>query len=103
MGYVANPAITFPLAGLFIIGGIGFTVITDVSANWRRGFRGFNLHTKIMLTATPILLLFGTIMFWLLERNNPATMGHLSMGGQWLAAFFQSATARTAGFNKYLI
>ncbi|MCF7353279.1 TrkH family potassium uptake protein [Vibrio sp. CK2-1] len=100
MGYVADPAITFPLAGLFIIGGIGFTVITDVSANWRRGFRGFNLHTKIMLTATPILLLFGTIMFWLLERNNLATMGNLTEGGQWLAAFFQSATARTAGFNS---
>lgn len=99
-GYVGNPALVFPLAGLFIIGGIGFTVITDVSANWRRGFRSFNLHTKIMLTATPILLLFGTIMLWLLEHNNPATMAHLPIGSQWLAAFFQSATARTAGFNS---
>lgn len=38
-------------------------------------------------------------MFWLLERGNPATLGGLSLGNQWLAAFFQSATARTAGFN----
>ncbi|WP_105901379.1 TrkH family potassium uptake protein [Vibrio gangliei] len=100
MGYVGNPAVVLPLAGLFIIGGIGFTVITDVSANWRRGFRGFNLHTKIMLTGTPLLLIFGTVMFWLLEHNNPATMGNLNSEAQWLAAFFQSATARTAGFNS---
>lgn len=57
MGYVAAPAVVVPLAGLFIIGGIGFTVVMDVATNWRRGFRYFNLHTKIMLTATPLLLL----------------------------------------------
>ncbi|OEF23489.1 TrkH family potassium uptake protein [Vibrio rumoiensis] len=100
MNYVSTPSVVIPLAGLFIFGGLGFTVVADVSANWRRGFRGFNLHTKIMLTATPVLLLFGTVMFWLLEHNNPTTMGHLSTEGQWLAAFFQSATARTAGFNS---
>ncbi|WP_153448694.1 TrkH family potassium uptake protein [Vibrio algicola] len=100
MHYVSNPEVVIPLALLFIFGGLGFTVIADVSAHWRRGFRGFNLHTKIMLIATPVLLLFGTVMFWLLEHNNIHTMGHLSEEGQWLAAFFQSATARTAGFNS---
>lgn len=100
MSYNSNPYIVFPLAALFIFGGLGFTVVADVSANWRRGFRRFNLHTKIMLTATPILLLFGTVMFWLLEHNNIATMAGLTSEGQWLAAFFQSATARTAGFNS---
>lgn len=100
MGYVSAPAVVVPLAALFILGGLGFTVVGDVTANWQKGFRGFNLHTKIMLTATPLLLLFGTLMFWLLEHNNPATMGNLTAEGQWLAAFFQSATARTAGFNS---
>lgn len=100
MSYVADPSIIIPLAGLFIFGGLGFTVVADVSSNWRKGFRHFNLHTKIMLVATPVLLIFGTVMFWLLERNNPETMAGLSTGGQWLAAFFQSASARTAGFNS---
>lgn len=100
MRYVTDPEVVVPLAGLFIIGGIGFTVVTDVATHWRRGFRYFNLHTKIMLTATPLLLLFGTVMFWLLEHNNPDTMANLSSAGQWSAAFFQSATARTAGFNS---
>ncbi len=37
-------------------------------------------------------------MFWLLEGNSTAMEG-LSIQGQWPAAFFQSASARTAGFN----
>lgn len=100
MSFVDDPLVIFTLAGLFIFGGLGFTVIGDVATNWQRGFKVFQLHTKIMLVATPVLLLFGTLMFWLLEHNNEATLATLSTSGQWLAAFFQSASARTAGFNS---
>ncbi|NMU07449.1 potassium transporter TrkG, partial [Vibrio parahaemolyticus] len=75
-------------------------VVGDIWLNWRKGFHFLHLHTKIMLIATPILLLVGTMMFWLLERSNPNTMASLPATGQWLAAFFQSASARTAGFNS---
>ncbi|MFA0373042.1 potassium transporter TrkG, partial [Vibrio sp. 10N.222.54.F6] len=98
--FVDDPLVIFTLAGLFIFGGLGFTVVGDLSSNWRKGFKHLHLHTKIMLTATPTLLLVGTVLFWLLERSNPATMEDLSIKGQWLAAFFQSASARTAGFNS---
>ncbi len=100
VGFVSDPKVIFTLSALFIFGGLGFTVIGDLAVNWHKGFRVLQLHTKIMLVATPSLLLFGTLMFWLLEHNNPATMGALSNGGQWMAAFFQSASARTAGFNS---
>lgn len=100
MGFVEDPIVILTLAGLFIFGGLGFTVVGDVSANWRRGFRALQLHTKIMLVATPALLLIGTLLFWVLENDNQATMAGLTPGGQWLAAFFQSASARTAGFNS---
>ncbi len=100
MGFVSDPQVIFTLSALFIFGGLGFTVIGDLAANWRKGFGGFQLHTKIMLVATPSLLLFGTVVFWLLEHKNPATMANLSSTGQWMAAFFQSASARTAGFNS---
>ncbi|UJF18561.1 TrkH family potassium uptake protein [Vibrio sp. SS-MA-C1-2] len=97
--FASDPIINFTIAGLLIAGGIGFPVVSDIKRNWRRGFRFFSLHTKVMLTMTPALLIFGTVMLWLLEHNNPDTLGKLSFGGQWLAAFFQSASARTAGFN----
>ncbi|MEH0723723.1 TrkH family potassium uptake protein [Vibrio alginolyticus] len=100
MSFVNDPLVIFILAGLFIFGGLGFTVVGDIWLNWRKGFHFLHLHTKIMLIATPILLLVGTMMFWLLERSNPNTMASLPATGQWLAAFFQSASARTAGFNS---
>lgn len=65
-----------------------------------RRWRKLKLHSKLMLIMTPGLLLLGTLMFWLLEHNNPGTLGKASFGGQWLAAFFQSTSARTAGFNS---
>ncbi|PKF62264.1 Ktr system potassium transporter B [Psychromonas sp. psych-6C06] len=100
MSYVGDPLVNFTIAGLFIFGGLGFTVISDLHGNFFRGFKHLQLHTKIMLLATPCLLAFGTLLFWLLESNNPNTLATLSTLDQWLAAFFQSASARTAGFNS---
>ncbi|MGL5032038.1 MAG: TrkH family potassium uptake protein [Aeromonas sp.] len=97
MSYRDDPIISLTIAGLLILGGIGFTVIVDLARN--RCWRKLKLHSKLMLVMTPALLLIGTLMFWLLERHNPGTLGHASLGGQFLAAFFQSASARTAGFN----
>ena len=100
MGYVGDPLVIFTLSCLFIGGGLGFTVIVDLVKNGRKGFSRLQLHTKIMLIATPTLLLVGTLFFYVLEYNNPNTLASLSTGDQWLAAFFQSASARTAGFNS---
>ncbi|PKG39657.1 TrkH family potassium uptake protein [Psychromonas sp. Urea-02u-13] len=100
MSYVGDPLVIFTIASLFIFGGLGFTVISDLHGNLARGFKHLQLHTKIMLIATPCLLLIGTLLFWLLESNNPNTLAPLSSSDQWLAAFFQSASARTAGFNS---
>ncbi len=100
MGYVGDPLVIFTLSGLFIFGGLGFTVVGDLWSNWHLGWHRLRLHSKIMLTATPTLLLGGTLLFWLLERHNADTLQPLDTGSQWLAAFFQSASARTAGFNS---
>ncbi|BBQ51324.1 Ktr system potassium transporter B [Aeromonas jandaei] len=98
ISYRDDPLICLTIAGLLILGGIGFTVIVDLVRN--RRWRKLKLHSKLMILMTPALLLLGTVIFWLLERNNPGTFGNAGIGGQLLAAFFQSASARTAGFNS---
>ncbi len=98
--YVDDPLVIITISSLFILGGLGFTVISDIKRNAHRGFHFLSLHSKIMIIATPILLFVGTVMIWLLEHHNSHTLGPLNESGQWLAAFFQSATARTAGFNS---
>ena len=81
---------------LIIVGGLGFVVWDDIrEKGWN--FRAYNLHSKIMLTATSIIL-FASAAFLLIAEWN-ASMAGMTMPERILAAFFQSVTPRTAGYN----
>ncbi len=84
------------IAFLIILGGIGYPVYRDIMSG--RRWKKFRLHTKIVLATTAVLLVGATILFWVLERDNPATLGNQTPGIKWLSAFLQSTTTRTAGF-----
>lgn len=97
MGYVGDPVVNIIITFLFIIGGVGFTVLVDL---WRsKKFRKFSLHTKIMLMGTFFLNVFAFLLIFWLEYNNPLTLGDLPFFDKVLAAYFQAVTPRTAGFN----
>ncbi|MDA8234412.1 MAG: TrkH family potassium uptake protein [Clostridia bacterium] len=96
-GFVNDPVVNLTVSSLIILGGIGFTVMADVYR--KRSFRKFSLHTKVVLSITGLLLVFGTVMIFLLEQNNPKTLGPLGLGGKILASYFQAVTPRTAGYN----
>nr|WP_233530959.1 TrkH family potassium uptake protein [Paenibacillus alkalitolerans] len=97
MKWVANPAINIIIAALFILGGLGFTVIMDVAA--KKSFRRLSLHTKLVLAATFVLNLAVTLIIFNIEYNNPNTIGQLSFIDKIIASFFHATTPRTAGFN----
>ena len=84
------------ITALIIIGGIGFMVWEDAMEHGLR-FRRYSLHTKMVLTMTGFLLVSGTVLFWLLERD--ALFAGMSLRESLLGAWFSSVTARTAGFN----
>jgi trk system potassium uptake protein TrkH len=102
------------IAPLIILGGLGFSVLynlADISicrvASWFRkdacvpdllhtsAPKRLSLQTKIVLTASAVLIIAGTLLLRLFESysNNPGA------DTRWCSAFFQSVTARTAGFN----
>lgn len=95
--WVGDPIINIVIPALFILGGLGFVVVGDVyqKRNWRK----LTLHSKLMLVGTGVLILWGSIMFGLLEWTNPETIGGLSVGQKLWASWFQGVTPRTAGFN----
>ncbi|CUH39317.1 Ktr system potassium uptake protein B [Jannaschia seosinensis] len=95
--WVANPLINLVIPALFIIGGLGFTVLSDL--NRTRDWRHLRLHSKIMLAGTAALIAWSVPTFAVLEWTNPATIGDLDIGGKLLASWFQAVTTRTAGFN----
>ncbi|MGH2425639.1 MAG: TrkH family potassium uptake protein [bacterium] len=92
--FVGDVPVNVILLVLFILGGLGFTVLHGFSSPKR-----LSLHAKIVLTTSAALIVLGTATLMLLEFSNAATLGRLPLGGRILAALFQAATPRTAGFN----
>ncbi len=101
-GYVLNPVVNITTMLLIVFGGIGFVVLLDfeklVKNKKRRQLRFLSLHSKIVLSVTVFLIVGGAVLFMLLERDNPATIGGYSLPEQIMASLFQSVTTRTAGF-----
>ncbi len=106
--YQTNPVINITTCILIITGGIGYVVWWDILRVIKgrrhrqvpkgRCFCRLQLHSKLAIVVTLVLILGGTVLFFLLERNNQATFASLSLPEQVMAALFQSVTTRTAGF-----
>lgn len=88
--------INLVLMALVVIGGIGFFVWSDLKKNGLH-WHSYMLHTKITLFSTAILLIGGTVLFWIFEGDG--LLAGMNVKDQFLAAAFSSVTARTAGFN----
>ncbi|MDD3193776.1 MAG: TrkH family potassium uptake protein [Oscillospiraceae bacterium] len=86
------------ISALIIIGGLGFLVLFDL-LHYRKS-KKLQLHSRVVLISTACLLFIGMVGFAALEWNNPSTMGDLPLWQKFNAAFFQSVTTRTAGFNS---
>ncbi len=95
--FVDDPLVILVIAMLIIVGGISFVVWNDL-IEVRFSLRKILLQTRIVLFSTFFLLLAGTLAFLLLEKNN--VLSSMNSGTRILAAFFQSVTPRTAGFNS---
>ena len=92
---VNDPIITITVPLLIIMGGIGPLVFLDLVTTQK--LTKLKLHSKIVLSTTFILIIVGSISFFILEY--PSTLNHLSLIEKIGASFFQSVTTRTAGFN----
>jgi trk system potassium uptake protein TrkH len=98
-GFKANFNINIVITLLIILGGLGFPVIVDVfnSLVGKSKRYALSLHTKIVLSMTAVLLIFGTVMFFISEFAY--TMKGMPLHLRLLCSWFQSVTCRTAGFN----
>ncbi|MEG3437460.1 TrkH family potassium uptake protein [Pannus brasiliensis CCIBt3594] len=105
MSYQSSIPINFAITGLIIFGGIGYQVIIEGYAWLVTYVRkipqkfSFSLNFKVAISTTIFLLIIGTIGFLISEANNVHTLAPMSVQDKILAAWFQSVTSRTAGFN----
>ena len=92
-----DPVVMITVMALVVLGGLGFFVWEEVATV--RSFKKFSVYTKLVLLTTAVLLLGGTVLYAVLEWNNPATLGGMDIPRKLLNAAFQSVTVRTAGFT----
>ncbi len=97
-GYVANPTVNLTIMALIVAGGLGFVVLQDLGDTLILGRkRRLALHSKSVLLTSAVLILAGAGIFLLFEYRGAYAV--LSWPVRILAAFFQSVTPRTAGFD----
>jgi trk system potassium uptake protein TrkH len=106
IGYQSSPLVIITIGCLIIFGGIGYQVILDMYL-WLRdrivkktSYLVFSLDFKVATSTTLILLVLGTIAIFCIEIRNDSVFGQLSLSDKILAAWFQSVSTRTAGFNS---
>ncbi len=116
VGYNESWEVYAVVCPLIILGGLGFGVLYDLSNiatdRIKRFFkklfskhhrfsmeapRRMRLQTKIVLCVSGILIILGMLSILLFERF--ASVDGANQDSGILGAFFQSVTARTAGFN----
>lgn len=105
IGYSDSIIVNFVITGLIIFGGIGYQVIIEMylclehlKAKKKTRFY-FSLNFKVVIRVTFLLLLLGTVAFLFIESHNPDTIADFNFKDKLMAAWFQSVTTRTAGFN----
>jgi trk system potassium uptake protein len=98
INYSSNTTVILVISTLIIIGGLGFTVLLEIYEF--RSIKKFSIHSKLVLISTLILILIGTLLMFVFERNNVETIANMNMKDKMLNSFFASVSPRTAGFNS---
>jgi len=114
VGYRFNYPLHIVIAFLIILGGIGFPIIFNffkylrhLAKNRIKFFKDkksaihtpwvININTKLVVITTTLLIVFGSLFFYILEYNH--SLANQSVFGKIVGAFFGAVTPRTAGFN----
>jgi trk system potassium uptake protein len=91
-----DPILNILLIVLIQLGAISFMICKDVYH--KRAWRSLSLDSKIVLGLNAALLLLGTLVFLATEWGE--ALADVPAGSKALVSLFQSASARSAGFNS---
>ena len=106
--YKGDIVVNLAIMAAVILGGLGFPVLEDLKVSVhrvtrkgysiRKAYRHMRFHSKMVLTMTTFLLLLSIIFFFIMEANNPLTLGGHSLKDRLLMSAFQGTSMRTVGF-----
>ena len=99
MPYRGDILVNLSISILIFLGGIGFIVFRDLLGYYRKERYRIQSHTTLALLLSLGLWVVGASGFYLMEWNNPATLGSQTAAEGVMVAAFHSGSARSAGFN----
>lgn len=88
--------VNITLMALVVIGGLGFMVTSEIF--YKKNFQKLTTHAKLVIYINIILIVGGALAFYLLEVYTDGVLRGETMKGRIIESFFQSVSARTAGF-----
>ncbi|MFA6913703.1 MAG: potassium transporter TrkG, partial [Endomicrobiia bacterium] len=94
-----SPAVLYTIASLVILGGLGFFVLVDVIDTFRGKNIRLTFHSKVTLWMTFGIIILGFLAFCCSEFL-PLIEKQKSLSYIVNNSFFQTISARTAGFNS---
>jgi trk system potassium uptake protein TrkH len=102
--YAGDITVNLVIPGLIILGGLGFLVIDELRLRLSRTqHKRLSTHTRTVLGVTAVLVIGGAALIFILESMSPKVFAPMSLNERVLTSWFQSVTARTAGFNSLRI
>ena len=94
-GLPTDPVSLIIMGVLIILGGLGIPVYMDLIFRRRRPF---SLHTRLTFGISLLLILLGWIGLLISEYHQTGVLSTMPFGQRAVLAWFQSVSARTAGF-----
>lgn len=95
--YTGDLIVNFTVTTLIILGGLGFVVIFEIMRRRKQPHHRLSLHARLVLLSSAALVFGGMALLLLFEYHN--AIKDLPWSAKLWGAYFQSVTARTAGFN----
>lgn len=112
IGFARDGWVLIPMFLTVIVASLGFPVIVEMRDRlglkllaWRNKAADYtmpaqwSLNSRIVIWASLVLLITGTIAIAILEWNNPNTFGSLAWYEKIMDSIFAAVMPRTAGFN----
>ncbi len=99
MEYFADdPWIISVIMVAVFVGALGFPCVLVMSLSWRTPSK-WDLHTKLTLATSGILVAVGAFLLYFFEGSNPRTLGDKGFGQTVLETLFLAVMPRSGGFN----
>lgn len=95
--FAHSPLILYTIGFLIILGGLGFFVLVDIIDRIKGKTNTLTFHSKIILWITAVIIIIGIISFYFGESITYLSKDYIFLFNN---SFFQTVSARTAGFNS---